>query len=93
MTFWQFLTNLFIWFEARTTRLLAVLSGILVTLTSASVIPDKQLKYWMAAIAVLTYLRGQFISNTVSQARDIVKQATDPTPLTTPLVKPPESTG
>lgn len=45
------------------TRLIAVTLGVLTTLVGTGIIPDSQAKYWMAAIAVLTYVRGQFTSN------------------------------
>jgi hypothetical protein len=72
MTFWQFLTNVFGWFEARTTRILGLASGTLATLAATGVVPESQLKYYMAAIAVLTYWRGQSVSSTVAQAKAIV---------------------
>jgi hypothetical protein len=84
MTAWDFLTNLFAWFEARTTRIIGLASGTLATLAATGVVPEKQLKYWMAAIAVLTYWRGQSISNTVNEARIIVAQTKAQVPLTQP---------
>lgn len=45
------------------TRTIGVLLGILTTLVGTGIIPDAQAKYYMAAIAVLTYIRGQFTSN------------------------------
>jgi hypothetical protein len=76
MTFWQFLTNVFGWFEARTTRILGLASGTLATLAATGVVPESQLKYYMAAIAVLTYWRGQSVSSTIAQAKAIVATAT-----------------
>lgn len=72
MTFWQFATNVFTWFEARTTRILGLASGTLAILAGSNVVPDNQLKYYMAAIAVLTFWRGQSVSNTVTQAKTII---------------------
>ena len=54
MNFWTFLTNVFAWCAARTTRILGLVSGTLATLAATGVVPESQLKYYMAAIAVLT---------------------------------------
>ena len=72
MSFWQFLTNVWEWFEARTTRILGVTGGTLSVLLASDVIPAADAKYCMAAIAVLTYWRGQSNSNTVQAAKAIV---------------------
>jgi hypothetical protein len=74
VSFWDFLVLLFNWFETRTTRLLGLLLGTLSALTGTGIIPDTQMKYYSAAIAVFTFWRGAAISNTVSDARAIVKQ-------------------
>jgi hypothetical protein len=43
------------------TKVLAVAQGSLAAVAAVpGVIPQEHLPYWMAAIAVLTYLRGQF---------------------------------
>jgi hypothetical protein len=72
MTAWQFFTNVFVWLEGHTTRMLGLASGTLATLAAADVIPGKDLKYYMGAIAVLTYWRGAAITNTVATAKSIV---------------------
>lgn len=74
MTFWQFVTNVFNWFEMRTTRIIALTLGTVTALVSTGVIPEAQLKYWAAAITILTYWRAQAVSNTVAQAKAIVHQ-------------------
>jgi hypothetical protein len=74
MTFWQFLTNVFDWLEARATRILGVIGGTLSVLLASDVIPMGDAKYCMAAIAVLTYWRGQSNSTTVAAAKSIVNQ-------------------
>jgi hypothetical protein len=91
MSFWQFATNVFNWFEGRTTRIIGLATGTLVTLTGTGIIPEAQLKYWMAAIAVLTYWRGSSTAKTYSSAQAIVKQAAVPdVPLVpTPILKEP----
>ncbi len=45
------------------TRLIALALGTLTTLVATGIIPDRYAKYCMAAIAVLTYWRGQSTSN------------------------------
>lgn len=55
----------------RVTKLLGLLQGTVATLTAASVIPESHLKYWMAALAVLTYWRGQF---TAAQAVTLTEE-------------------
>ena len=78
MTAWQFLTNVFAWFEGRTTRIIGIATGTLVTLTGTGIIPNEDLKYYMSAIAVLTYWRGQCTAKTYTNAQQIVKQAITP---------------
>jgi len=72
MTFWQFLTNVFVWFEERATRLLGVASGTIATLAATDVVPKSQLPYYMAAVAVLTYWRGQTTATAYTQAKAII---------------------
>jgi hypothetical protein len=78
VTFWQFATNVFTWFEARTTRILGLASGTLAILAGNDVVPESQLKYYMVAIAILTYWRGQSVSNTVTEAKTIIAQSKIP---------------
>ena len=86
MNFWTFLTNVFAWCAARTTRILGLVSGTLATLAATGVVPESQLKYYMAAIAVLTYWRGQAVSSTFAEAKSIVQSSSpkDPTPTEKP---------
>lgn len=43
------------------TKVLAIAQGMLAAVAAVpGVIPAAQLPYWMAALAALTYLRGQF---------------------------------
>jgi len=59
-----------------------------VTLTGTDIIPNAHLKYYMAAIAVLTYWRGSSTSKTYASAQAIVKQnATPDVPLVPNPVK------
>jgi hypothetical protein len=63
-------------------------TGTLVTLTGTDIIPNADLKYYMAAIAVLTYWRGSSTSKTYASAQAIVKQnATPDVPLVPNPVK------
>jgi hypothetical protein len=75
MTLWQFLTNVYVWFSDRATRLLSFVLGTIATLVGTGIVPEAQLKYWAAGIAVLTYWRGQAVSGTVSAAQAIVAQS------------------
>jgi len=75
MTFWDFASNAFTWLESRFTRILGVASGTIATLTASGIIPDKQLKYWVAGIAVLTFWRGQATSNTYNDAKAVLASA------------------
>jgi hypothetical protein len=45
------------------TRIIALALGTLTTLVATGIIPDQYAEYCMAAIAVLTYWRGQSTSN------------------------------
>jgi hypothetical protein len=72
MTFWDFLTNLMQWLEGKTTRIIALALGTVTALTGTGIIPEKQLKYYAAAITVLTYWRAQAVSKTVDAAKAIV---------------------
>lgn len=74
MTFWDFVILVFNWLETRSTRLLGLMLGTLSILVGGGVIPEGQLKYYSLAIAVLTFWRGYAISNTVADAKAIVKQ-------------------
>jgi hypothetical protein len=90
MTFWQFLTNIFIWIEGRTTRAIALALGTVTTLVGTGIIPETQLKYYAAGISILTYWRAQSISNKVNEAKAIVQQqhATDVVPVLVPAKDP-----
>lgn len=72
MSFWQFVTNVLDWLADRATRILGLAGGTLSVLLASDVIPLKYAKYCMAAVAVLTYWRGQSVSKTVIAAKTIV---------------------
>ena len=82
MTFWDFAAKALDWLSDKWTRVLAGATGTLVTLTGAGVIPDSQLKYWMAAIAVLTYWRGQATGKVYVQAKAVLSANPQPSPVT-----------
>lgn len=47
------------WYHNHGTKILGFLSGLIAAVASVSnLIPQQHLKYYMAAIAVCTYLRG-----------------------------------
>jgi hypothetical protein len=60
------LSALWAFWSANGTRILGTLQGVIAVLCGANVIPDNHMKWWLAASAVLTYLRGQANANTLS---------------------------
>lgn len=68
------------------TRALGVAAGTVTTLCGTGIIPEGQMKYWMAGLAVLTYWRGQSSSNAYN--RGVVDGLTSPPVLTLPQGKP-----
>lgn len=52
------------------TRAIGVSAGTLTTLCGTGIIPNSQMKYWMAALAILTYWRGQTTSNTYNKVME-----------------------
>jgi hypothetical protein len=74
VTFWDFLIQLFNWFEGRTSRMIALTLGTVTTLVGTGIIPESQLKYWAGAISILSYWRSQATSKTVANAKAIVRQ-------------------
>jgi hypothetical protein len=66
MTFWQFLTNIWNAVLTHGTRALGALLGTLSVLVGTGIIPENQLKYYAAGIAVLTYWRGQANADTIA---------------------------
>ena len=94
MTFADLLYKGFVWIEGKFTRGLAIAGGTIAILASSDVIPAAQMKYWMAAIAVLTFWRGQSTSKTYDQAKAVLSSATAPTVIgpsvvMAPVVEPP----
>jgi len=67
MNFWQFLTMVGTSLITHGTRVLGVMVGTLTILTTTGVVPEAHLKYYLAAIAVLTYWRGQANADTIAQ--------------------------
>ena len=87
-TFWDFVLISFSWIGARSTRILGLASGTLAILAASDVVPKNHLPYYMAAIAVLTFWRGQSTAKVVADANAIVAKATVPSPIT--IVSPVE---
>jgi hypothetical protein len=76
---WQFLLICFNWIGGRATRLLGIAQGTVALLASMNgLIPENQLKYYLAASALLTFWRGQATSKTYASAQAIVKQNATP---------------
>src|SRR5580658_8718222 len=93
MTFADLLYKGFVWVGGKITRILAVTGGTIAILAASDVIPAAHLKYYMAAIAVLTYWRGQATGKTYDQAKAVLASATAPVvigpPVTMAQVKDP----
>ena len=70
--FWQFAWWVACWIEAHFTRGLGVLSGTLGILGASNVIPSKYIPYCMVGVSILTYWRGQAISDRVDAANTIL---------------------
>lgn len=67
------------------TRTLGIAQGTVALLCGMTgVIPDHQMKYWLAASAVLTFWRGQSVSNSFNTA--VAAKSTAP-PFSPPQVK------
>lgn len=67
--FWTYLQN-------NGTKLIGLAQGTIATLSGvAGIIPDSQLKYWLAASAVLTFWRG--FGNTDAIATAVVQKHLD----------------
>jgi len=86
MTFADLIYKGFVWIEARFTRILGLIGGTISILAASDVIPSAQLKYWIAAMAVLTFWRGQSTSKTYDQAKAVLSSATAPVVVGPPIV-------
>ncbi len=69
---WQFMWMILCWIEAHFTRALGVASGTLGILGASNVIPSKYIPYCMLGVSILTYWRGQAVSNRVDTANAII---------------------
>jgi hypothetical protein len=68
------------------TRILGIAQGTVALLCGMTgIIPDHQMKYWLAASAVLTFWRGQSVSNSFNTA--VAAQTPAPPPFSPPQVK------
>lgn len=81
--FWLYIQN-------NGTKILGVIVGTLTVLVGADIIPPEHVKYYMAAIAVATYWRGQSNSNaivTTQAATTIIAQHASLTNTITPSME------
>jgi hypothetical protein len=67
------------------TRILAGLQGTIVVLLGTDIIPPNWAKYFIAATAVLTYWRGQSVSNSFNSA--VAAKSPPVVPFSPPQVK------
>lgn len=87
MTFADLLYKGFCWMEARFTRILGVTAGTISALTGTGIIPESHLKYYLAAIAILTFWRGQSTNKTYVEAKAVLA-ANPPVPSILPVLNP-----
>jgi hypothetical protein len=66
MNFWQFLCNVGNSLQTHGTRVLSFAIGTLTTLTATGIVPEPHLKYYLAAITVLTYWRGSYNADIIA---------------------------
>lgn len=88
MTFWDFANTWLDKLSDKWTRVLGGAAGTLVVLDGTGVIPDRDMKYLVAVIAVLTYWRGSATGAVYSQAKAVLAanpiQPATPAPKETP---------
>jgi hypothetical protein len=72
MTFADLIYKGFVWVEGKFTRILGVAAGTLAVLAGTGIIPESHLKYYTAAIAVMTFWRGQATSKVYNQAQAVL---------------------
>jgi hypothetical protein len=73
MTFWQFLANIWSFLSANGTKVLGLAQGTVALLAGMNnIIPADDVKYWLAASAVLTFWRGFSNSSTIATTQTTV---------------------
>ena len=73
MTFWQFLANIWSFLWANGTKVLGLAQGTVALLAGMNnIIPADDVKYWLAASAVLTFWRGFSNSSTIATMQTTV---------------------
>lgn len=75
MTFWDAIADVWNWCEARFTRGLGVAGGTITTLLATGIIPPTQVVYYLAALNILTYWRGEATGTTYQVAKAVVATA------------------
>ena len=73
MTFWQFLASVWSFLSANGTKILGLAQGTVALLAGMNnIIPPDDVKYWLAASAVLTFWRGFSNSSTIATTQTTV---------------------
>src|SRR5271168_3366301 len=73
MTFWQFLANIWSFLSANGTKVLGLAQGTVALLAGMNnIIPADDVKYWLAASAVLTFWRGFSNSSTIATTQTTI---------------------
>jgi hypothetical protein len=95
MTFWQFLTNVWSFLWANGTKVLGLAQGTVALIAGmGDVIPPTDVKYWLAASAVLTFWRGFSNSSIIATTQTTVTKQEVKTDADTPapLIASPKDT-
>lgn len=71
MTFWDAMAGVWVWCEARFTRGLGVAGGTISVLFANGIIPPKQVVYYLTALNILTYWRGEATGTTYQVAKAV----------------------
>jgi hypothetical protein len=73
VTFWQFLASVWSFLSANGTKILGLAQGTVALLAGMNnIIPPDDVKYWLAASAVLTFWRGFSNSSTIATTQTTV---------------------
>lgn len=72
MTFWDAMGNVWSWCEVRFTRGLGVAGGTITVLLGSGIISPKEVVYYLTALNILTYWRGEATGTTYQVAKAVV---------------------
>lgn len=84
MTFWDFMLIVFKWMGSKFSRITNSIAGVLAILAISGVFSVKVVLGLNLGISIINYLRAQWISDTVDNAKAIVASAKADSPLPMP---------